>query len=85
MDDTTPQGETVVPAGSVPRVYPRRLPRPTRRQLLRRGITIGLVATRHFGSHALRQLRRARAAARSAWPSWPGRSGRPSRISVAPT
>jgi len=45
---------------SVPRVFPRRLPRPTRRQLARRGRTIGMVATRHFSRQALRQLRHAR-------------------------
>jgi len=44
----------------VPRVFPRALPRPTRRQLLRRGRTIGLVTTRHFGRQALRQVRHAR-------------------------
>jgi aarF domain-containing kinase len=45
---------------SVPRVFPRRLPRPTRRQLVRRSRTIALVASKHFLRQALRQLRHAR-------------------------
>ena len=44
-------------AQSVPRAFPRRLPRATRRQLLRRGRAIGLVVTRRFGVLALRQAR----------------------------
>ncbi|MGA2037562.1 MAG: AarF/UbiB family protein [Acidimicrobiales bacterium] len=50
----------------MPRVFPRSLPRPTRRQLLSRGRTIGLVATRHFGRQALRQVRHARRGSLSA-------------------
>ncbi len=45
---------------NVPRVFARRLPRPTRRQLLGRGRMIVRVAGRHFGRQALRQLRHAR-------------------------
>ena len=42
---------------AVPRAFARRLPRPTRRLLLARGRTIGLVVARHFGLLALRQAR----------------------------
>ncbi len=41
----------------VPRIYPRRLPDPTRRQLVRRGRTIAKVVAVHFTPTALRQLR----------------------------
>ncbi len=41
----------------VPRVYPRRLPEPTRRELLHRGRTIAKVVAVHFTPTALRQLR----------------------------
>jgi len=44
----------------VPRIYPRRLPDPTRRALLRRSRTIGKVVAIHFAPTALRQLRRIR-------------------------
>jgi aarF domain-containing kinase len=44
----------------VPRIYPRRLPDPTRRQLLRRSRTIGKVVALHFTPTAMRQLRRIR-------------------------
>jgi predicted unusual protein kinase regulating ubiquinone biosynthesis (AarF/ABC1/UbiB family) len=40
----------------VPRIYPRRLPEPTRRALLRRSRTIAKVVTVHFTPTALRQL-----------------------------
>ncbi|MHB8682083.1 MAG: ABC1 kinase family protein [Acidimicrobiales bacterium] len=42
---------------AVPRVFPRRLPRPTRRHLLARGRTIARVVARRFGVLALRQAR----------------------------
>ncbi|HTU39986.1 MAG TPA: AarF/ABC1/UbiB kinase family protein [Acidimicrobiales bacterium] len=41
----------------VPRIYPRRLPDPTRRQLLRRSRTITKVVAVHFTPTVLRQLR----------------------------
>jgi predicted unusual protein kinase regulating ubiquinone biosynthesis (AarF/ABC1/UbiB family) len=41
----------------VPRIYPRRLPDPTRRELVRRGRTIAKVVAVHFTPTALRQLR----------------------------
>ncbi|HVA07795.1 MAG TPA: AarF/UbiB family protein [Acidimicrobiales bacterium] len=41
----------------VPRIYPRRLPDPTRRELIRRGLTISKVVGAHFAPTALRQLR----------------------------
>jgi aarF domain-containing kinase len=41
----------------VPRIYPRRLPDPTRRELLRRGRTIGKVVAVRFTPTAVRQLR----------------------------
>src|SRR5215472_15507069 len=44
----------------VPRIYPRRLPDPTRRELLRRSRTIAKVVAVHFTPTALRQLRRIR-------------------------
>ena len=44
----------------VPRIYPRRLPEPTRRALLRRGRTIAKVVTVHFTPTALRQVRNLR-------------------------
>ena len=52
--------ETTETTESVPRVFARRLPRPTRHQLLRRGRAIALVSGRHFGRQGLRQLRHAR-------------------------
>jgi predicted unusual protein kinase regulating ubiquinone biosynthesis (AarF/ABC1/UbiB family) len=44
-------------AADVPRIYPRRLPEPTRRELLRRGRRIATVVGLHFAPTALRQLR----------------------------
>lgn len=44
-------------AEAVPRAYARRLPRPTRRQLVGRGRRIARVVARHFGLLALRQAR----------------------------
>ena len=41
----------------VPRIYPRRLPDPTGRELARRGRTIGKVVAIHFTPTAIRQLR----------------------------
>ena len=41
----------------VPRIYPRRLPDPTRRELLRRSRTIAKVVAVHFTPTAIRQLR----------------------------
>ena len=41
----------------VPRIYPRRLPEPTSRELLRRGRTIAKVVAIHFTPTALRQVR----------------------------
>ncbi len=41
----------------VPRIYPRRLPEPTRRELVRRGRAIARAVTIHFTPTALRQLR----------------------------
>ena len=41
----------------VPRIYPRRLPEPTRRELLRRSRTIAKVVAVHFTPTAIRQLR----------------------------
>jgi predicted unusual protein kinase regulating ubiquinone biosynthesis (AarF/ABC1/UbiB family) len=41
----------------VPQIYPRRLPEPSRLELLRRGATIGKVVGLHFAPTALRQLR----------------------------
>jgi len=46
--------------GTVPRVFPRRLPEPARRHLLRRGRRIATVSARRFAWTALRQLRHAR-------------------------
>jgi predicted unusual protein kinase regulating ubiquinone biosynthesis (AarF/ABC1/UbiB family) len=40
-----------------PRIHPRRLPDPTRRELLRRGRTIATVVALHYTPTALRQLR----------------------------
>ncbi len=48
-----------VPGPGVPRVFPRRLPQPTRRHLAIRSKTIVRVAGRHFGRLALRQVRSA--------------------------
>jgi len=53
-------GARDAPAEAVPRVFARRLPRPTRRHLIRRGRRIARVSTRHFALVALRQLRHAR-------------------------
>ncbi len=50
-------GALPYPGESVPRVHPRRLPSPTRRQLLRRGRQIATVFTRHFTPLAVRQAR----------------------------
>ncbi len=47
---------------SVPRVHPRRLPRPRRRELAARGSEIALVAAKHFGPLMLRELRHPRRA-----------------------
>ena len=41
----------------VPRIYPRRLPEPSRAELVRRGVTITKVVGTHFAPTALRQLR----------------------------
>jgi len=41
----------------LPRIYPRRLPEPTRRELLRRGRTIASVMAVHYTPTAIRQLR----------------------------
>ncbi len=41
----------------VPRIYPRRLPEPTRRELIRRGGAIARVVAIHFTPTAIRQLR----------------------------
>jgi predicted unusual protein kinase regulating ubiquinone biosynthesis (AarF/ABC1/UbiB family) len=41
----------------VPRIYPRRLPEPTRRELIRRGRTIATVVAVHFTPTVVRQLR----------------------------
>ena len=41
----------------VPRIYPRRLPEPTRRELVQRGRAIAKVVAIHFTPTALRQLR----------------------------
>jgi predicted unusual protein kinase regulating ubiquinone biosynthesis (AarF/ABC1/UbiB family) len=41
----------------VPEIYPRRLPNPSRKELLRRSTTIGKVVAVHFAPVALRQLR----------------------------
>ncbi len=41
----------------VPSIYPRRLPEPTRRELIRRGRTIAKVVAVHFTPTAIRQLR----------------------------
>ncbi len=62
---TTPQvqaetPETPVPrplTEDVPRIYPRRLPDPTHRELLRRSRTIAKVVALHFSPTAFRQLR----------------------------
>ena len=61
-------------AEQVPRVFPRRLPRPTRRHLLRRGRRIATVSTRRFAWTVLRQARHAR---RGPLPA--GELGRPLR------
>ncbi len=45
---------------AVPRAFPRRLPVPERRHLVRRGKTIARVASRHLTPLVLRQLRQAR-------------------------
>ena len=60
---------------AVPRVFPRRLPQPARRHLLRRGRTIARVVTRRFGPVALRQVRHARHG-----PLPPHEFGRPLRL-----
>ena len=41
----------------VPRIYPRRLPDPSNRELVRRGRTIGKVVVVHFAPTVIRQLR----------------------------
>ena len=41
----------------VPEIYPRRLPNPSRKELLRRSATIGKVVAVHFAPLAVRQLR----------------------------
>ena len=53
-------GEAAAPGGlseAVPRVFPRPLPRPTRRQLVARGRAIFRVVARRFGLLAMRQAR----------------------------
>ncbi len=57
---TTPAGRPEHLAEAVPRVFARRLPRPTRRQLLGRGRRIARVVARRFGVLALRQARTVR-------------------------
>ncbi len=47
-------------ASDIPRVHPRTLPSPTRRELVRRGWQIARVSSRHFSRLALRQVRHAR-------------------------
>jgi predicted unusual protein kinase regulating ubiquinone biosynthesis (AarF/ABC1/UbiB family) len=42
---------------SIPWVFPRRLPKPTREQLARRAVRIGLAVTQHFGPLASRRFR----------------------------
>jgi hypothetical protein len=62
---TTPRVQAVMPENSVPRpltedvprIYPRRLPDPTHRELLRRSRTIAKVVAIHFTPTAFRQLR----------------------------
>ena len=59
---TTPpvQAQPPVPrplTEDVPRIYPRRLPDPTARELVRRGRTIAKVVAIHFTPTAIRQLR----------------------------
>jgi predicted unusual protein kinase regulating ubiquinone biosynthesis (AarF/ABC1/UbiB family) len=44
----------------IPRIHARRLPRPTRRELARRGAVIAEVSAKHFTGVAFRQLRQAR-------------------------
>ncbi len=41
----------------IPQIYPRRLPEPSRRELIRRGATIAKVVGLHFAPTAVRQLR----------------------------
>ena len=58
LDATAPR-QTPVPrplTEDVPRIYPRRLPAPTRRELLRRSRTIAKVVGFHFAPTAVRQL-----------------------------
>ena len=52
-DDAAPRPLTE----DVPRIYPRRLPEPSRAELVRRGATITKVVGTHFAPTALRQLR----------------------------
>lgn len=48
------------PDPRIPRVYPRRLPRPSRRELSARGVVIGKAVVRHFTRVVIRQARQAR-------------------------
>ncbi len=55
---TTPKAPAARPlTEDVPRIYPRRLPDPTHRELLRRSRTIAKVVAIHFTPTAFRQLR----------------------------
>ena len=53
--------DPVIPRGplteDVPHIYPRRLPEPSRGELIRRGATIAKVVGTHFAPTALRQIR----------------------------
>ncbi|HEX4083090.1 MAG TPA: AarF/UbiB family protein, partial [Acidimicrobiales bacterium] len=51
---------------SVPRVHPRRLPTPTRLELVQRGARIARVTTRHLAPVAVRQARELRSGALAA-------------------
>ena len=68
----------------VPRIYPRRLPDPTRRELVRRGRTIAKVVAVHFTPTASASCGPS-ATVRCRRPSWPGRCARASRTSAAPS
>ena len=57
---TSDPGQSPVPTEPVPRIRPRRLPEPSRLELVRRGAEIALSVGRHFTPLALRQLREAR-------------------------
>ncbi len=66
-DDNQASPPTHTPTEDVPRIHPRSLPEPTRRELFRRGRTIAKVVALHFTPTLLRQLRSIRQGPLPAW------------------